>query len=161
MNRAHTQPGVARQRQAGMSIIMAIFLLLLFAAISAFMVSLISTAHVTSAQDVEGARTYQAARAGVEWGMYQLDPDGLTSTLPGCFAATALNQIPNYAVNVSCTPFPGAATSYQEAGRQVRVYEIVATATPVSFRAPGVERQISVTVEKCRDPAVVAAPFDC
>ncbi|MCP5268279.1 MAG: hypothetical protein H6943_04465 [Zoogloeaceae bacterium] len=161
MNRTLISQGNAPRRQAGVSIIMAIFLLLLFAAISAFMVSLISTSHVTAAQDVEGSRTYQAARAGVEWGMYQLDADGLNAALPGCFATTTLNQIPNYSVSVACTPFPGAASSYQENGRQVRVYQIVATAVPVVFRAPGVERQISVTVEKCRDPAVTAAPFDC
>lgn len=150
-----------RSRQRGVSIIVAIFLLLLFASIAGFMASLTATAHVTSAQDLESSRAYQAARAGVEWGLYQLDPEGTGAALPACFATTVLAQIPNYSVSVSCTPYPGAATSYQEGSRTVRMYRIAATATATNFRSPGVERMVSVTAEKCRDSLVTAAPFDC
>lgn len=154
-----------RSRQRGVSIIAAIFLLLLFAAIAAFMVSMMSTANITSAQDVQGARAYQAAQAGAEWGLYQLDPNGAAAALPGCFAAATLPAAanPGFTVGVTCTPFPGAATSYAEAGRTIRIFEIVATVTVTGALAPpaAVERQVRVTVEKCRDPAIVAAPFDC
>lgn len=145
-----------RSRQRGVSIIMAVFLLLLFAAISAFMASLIGTAHTTSAQDVEGVRAYQAARAGAEWGIFQLDPNAGAASLPDCFGATTLAQIPNFSVAVSCT-----ASDYTESGRGVRIYQITATANAVNFRQPGIERQVVVTVEKCRDPAITAAPYDC
>ena len=99
-------------RQRGVSIITAIFILLLFAALAAFMASLVSTAHITSAQDVQGARAYQAAQAGVEWGLFQLDPNGDAAALPTCFAATVLTAIPGYSVSVACTRYPGAATPY-------------------------------------------------
>jgi MSHA biogenesis protein MshP len=126
------------------------------------MASLMSTAHIATSQDIEGTRTYQAARAGIEWGLYQLDPNATAAAMPGCFAATTLNQIPNYTVNVTCTPFPGPAAFYQEGSRQVRMFEITATATPVTPRAPGVERVVSVIAEKCRDPVLVTvAPWDC
>lgn len=151
----------SRLQQRGISIIMAIFLLLLFASISAFMASLMSTANITAAQDIEGARTYQAARAGSEWGIYQLDPNATGSALPACFGAAVLNQIPGYTVSVSCTPFPGAATAYTEGDRQVRIYQITAIATPVAARPPGVEREVVVTVEKCRTSLVTAVPYDC
>lgn len=157
--RTHSRP--VRRKQRGISIVMAIFLLLLFASIAAFMASLASTAHVASAQDIEGSRAYQAARAGVEWGLYQLDPNGTTAALPSCFATTTLVQVPNYSVNVSCTPFPGAATSYQEGSRTIRMFQITATATSTAARPPGVERVVSVTAEKCRDSLIVAAPYDC
>lgn len=165
-----------KRRQGGVSIIAAIFLLLLFAAIAAFMVSMTSTANVTSAQDVQGARAYQAAQAGAEWGLFQLDPNGAAAALPGCFAA-ATPAIPGFTVNVVCTVFPNAAPApnctapspiaefcYQEAGRQVRVYRIVATAAVAGIPAgspAAVEREVRVTVERCRDAAIVAAPFDC
>lgn len=161
------QPTAFRRRQQGISILTAIFLLLLFASISAFMASLMSTAHVTGTLDMEGSRTYQAARAGIEWGLYQLDPDGLqpgvpVGTPPDCFADTVLNQIPNYSVSVTCTRFPTATSYYEEGSRRMRLYEITATATLVSGRPPGVERVITVTAEKCRDPALVTTPpYDC
>lgn len=153
------------RQQSGASIISAIFMLLLFAALAAFMANLVSTANVTSAQDVQGARAYQAAQAGVEWGLYQLDPNGAAAALPGCFAPATLPAAanPGFTVGVTCTPFPGAATSYAESGRTIRIFEIVATATVTGALVPpaAVERQVTVRVEKCRDATIVAAPFDC
>lgn len=150
-----------KRYQRGVSIISAIFLLLLFAAIAAFMVSMTSTANITSSQDVVGARTYQAAQAGVEWGLYQLDPNGGTATLPSCFANTTLNQVAGYSVAVVCTPYPGAATSYAEAGRTIRIFEISAIATATGSSPVTVERAATVRVEKCRDSTIAVAPFDC
>jgi MSHA biogenesis protein MshP len=131
------------------------------------MVSMMTTANITSAQDVQGARAYQAAQAGVEWGLYQLDPNGSAAALPGCFAdnANALPAAanPGFTIGVTCTPFPGAATSYAESGRTIRIYQIVATATVTGAVVPpaAVERQVTVRVEKCRDATIAVAPFDC
>jgi MSHA biogenesis protein MshP len=165
-----------KHRQRGVSIISAIFLLLLFAAIAAFMVSMTSTANITSAQDVQGARAYQAAQAGVEWGFYQLDPNGANASLPGCPAVTMPAVVPGFTVTVNCTVYPNAAPApncvapsptaefcYQEAGRQVRIFTIVATAAVTGATVPpaAVEREVRITVEKCRDSAIVAVPYDC
>lgn len=139
-----------RPQQRGVSIIAGIFLLLLMAVLAAVMANLVSTAHVNMAADIGGARAYQAARAGAEWGMFKLDPNAQTNTLPVCVDGAP--AIPGYAVAVTC-----AAQDYTEAGRQIRIYRITSVAT-----APGIERQIEVTVEKCRDLInVPAAPFDC
>src|SRR5512135_2438392 len=62
--------------QAGFTIVTALFLLVVLAALGAFMVSIATTQHVESALDLQGARGYQAARAGIEWGAYQvLNPE--------------------------------------------------------------------------------------
>lgn len=149
-----------RTLQRGVSVFAAIFLLLLFALLAAAMSNLVSTSESSSAQDVLGTRAYQAAQAGVEWGLFQLDPNGDAAALPACFAAATLNQVPGYVVTVACDPFPGAATSYAEAGRSIRLYRITATAR--TNAAPvNIERVVSATIEKCRDPAVIVAPFDC
>lgn len=149
--------------QRGISVVMAIFLLLLFGLISALMATMLSTASMTEVQDIEGARTYQAARAGIEWGVYQLDPKAASAALPACFSPNpaALTAIPGYSVSVTCTPYPSPATSYQEGSRTIRIFQIVATATSVAARPPGIEREIAVTVEKCRDSTVTSAPYDC
>lgn len=148
-------------RQSGMSLLAAIFVLLLLSSIAASILYFSSTAHTNSAQDFEGSRAYQAARAGVEWGLFQLDPNDTAAGLPSCFAATSLAQFAGYTVAVTCTPFPGAATSYQEGPRQTRMFQIVAVARSIAAFPTQTEREIAVTVEKCRDPAFAAAPYGC
>lgn len=159
MNKRIDQP--ERRAQRGISIVMAIFLLLLFASIAAFMASLMSSSHISSAQDLEGSRAYQAARAGVEWGLYQLDAEATSSGLPTCFSPATLTQIQNYSVSVTCTPYPGAATFYQEGSRTIRIFQVTATATSIGGRPPTVERVIQVIAEKCRDTLIGAPPYDC
>jgi MSHA biogenesis protein MshP len=138
-----------RTQQSGLSIIAGIFLLLLMAVIAAVMVSQVSTSNVNMAADIGGARAYQAARAGAEWGMFQLDPNAQAAALPPC--VNGAPAIPGYAVAVNCV-----VQNFTEAGKQIGIYRITSVAT-----APGIERQVEVTVEKCRDAAIVAAPFDC
>lgn len=143
--------------QSGVSVITAVFIMLLLGVISALMVNLMTTAHRTSAQDVEGSRAYFAARAGVEWGMAQLDPNADNVAVPACFADTPLTQIPGFTVTVKCS-----RNTYGEAGRNIGVYEITATAGNGAAAPPeAVERQISVTTERCRDPERTVAPYDC
>ena len=50
----------------------AIFLLVILAGLAAFLVHISTTQSITSAQDIQGARAYHAARAGVDWGLYQV-----------------------------------------------------------------------------------------
>lgn len=144
----------SRSRQQGVSIITAIFLLLLFAGLAAAMVSVVSTAHVDLATDIGGARAYQAARAGAEWGMYQLDPNSQIATLPACVNGTP--AIPNHNVTVTCQ-----SSDYTEAGRQLRIFRISSKAVPVGGKAPGIERWVEVTIEKCRDASVTSPPYEC
>ena len=145
-----------RPWQRGVSVIAAVFLLLLMALLAAVIANMVSTSHVNLAADIGGVRAYQAARAGAEWGIYQLDPNAAAPGLPNCFADSTL-AVPGHTVNVSCSSSP-----YTEAGRSINIYRIIARAVADGARAPGIERQVEVTVEKCRDPVnVPAAPYDC
>ena len=151
-----------RSRQRGVSIIAGIFLLLLMAVLAGLMANLLSLTHLNMAADMGGSRAYQAARAGAEWGMFQLDPNAQSATLPTCAGVvTPFPAIPGHVMAISCTAYPSAATSYQEGAKQIRIFHIVATATAVGVKAPGIQREVAVTVEKCRDPAITVAPFDC
>lgn len=143
-----------RTHQRGVSIITGIFLLLLMATLAAAMVSVISTSHVNVAADIGGSRAYQAARAGVEWGMYQLDPNAQTSTLPACVGGSP--AIPGHTVTVTCQSWDTT-----EGVKQIRIYRIGSQAVATGVKAPGIERRIEVTVEKCRDATITAAPYDC
>lgn len=140
--------------QRGVSLITGIFLLLLMAVLAAAIANLVSTAHINMAADIGGARAYQAARAGVEWGMFQLDPNAQNSGLPACVDGTP--AIPGHAVTVTCV-----STNHTEGDRSIRIYRISSVATANNAREPGIERRVEVMVEKCRDPAKTVAPFDC
>jgi len=141
-------------RQRGVSIITGIFLLLLMSVLAAVIANVVSTAHTNQAADIGGARAYQAARAGAEWGMFQLDPNAQSAVLPSCVNGTP--PIPGHAVAVSCQSWDAT-----EGDRQLRIYRITSLATAIGVKAPGIERQVEVTVERCRDPANTVAPFDC
>lgn len=154
--------------QRGVSIIAAVFFMLLFAAIAAAMVSLTTTSNATSAMDVQGSRAYQAARAGVEWGLWQVlnnpangPPTSAAAPLPGCFPSPSLlGAIPGFSVTVSCTVFP-AVGDFQESTRNLRLYLITATATGPGPGGMIIERQVQVTAEVCRDTASAVAPYSC
>jgi MSHA biogenesis protein MshP len=147
-----------------------LFILLVLAALGAFMVSISSLQHLASAQDIQGARAYQAARAGIEWGLYQvLDPLNTTAVapsspswpnLPPCPASPTALTVEGFAVAVTCS----RSVIYNENGavRSIAVYQIQSTA---SVGAPGslnsIERQLQATVSKCRATDAPAPGYGC
>lgn len=139
-----------REKKArGFTLVSAIFLLVVIAALGAFAVSVSTTQHRTSAMDVQGARAYQAARAGIEWGAFQVLRGGAFRT--ACDAGPASQVI---------TPLPGtladftatvqcAQTATVENGAPVPIYRITSTATQGTAAAPNfIERQLSVTIAR-------------
>lgn len=162
----------ARRLARGFSLVTAIFLLVVLSALGAFMVMFTGLQQNTIQVDVLGVRAYYAARAGINWAMYQaLDPD---NTIAGqaAFAAcpsgtinTMTGTLAPFTVVVSCT---ATAPDPTEANRTIRVYQITATACnqavcPAPSPSQGyVSRQMTVTVAKCKDqdPAAVA-PYRC
>jgi MSHA biogenesis protein MshP len=134
---------LAMRRQRGVSIITAIFLLLLFAALAAYMVSMTTTADVTSAQDVQGERAYHAAQGGLEWGAYQI----LVPAGASCAAATPLPApLGEFTVTVTCT----ASGPFNEAGNTFSVYRLTSLArnTAAVGSAAYVEREVYGSVSR-------------
>ena len=170
----------ARLRQRGFTIVSAIFLLVVLASLGAFIVNISTTQSVTSAQDVQGSRAYHAARAGLEWGLYQvLDPLNTTAVAPGSVnwpklpdcPADAAMTIVDFTVTVRCARFPAGAADpttgppvYNESGttRSVVVYELTATSSSGAVGTMGfVERSVTATVSKCRAEDGVAPGYEC
>jgi MSHA biogenesis protein MshP len=141
--RMHGRPGNSARR--GFSIISALFLLVVFSALGAFMLTFSTAQHTASAQDIEGARAYQAARTGVEWALYQV-----LQVSPTCPSAAPLaplgGSLSGFTVTVACV----SPASYDEGGKTVTVYQITSTAK--NSAAPGssyyVERQLQATVSR-------------
>jgi MSHA biogenesis protein MshP len=75
-------------RQAGVGLVTAIFLLVVLAGLAVAMVSLYTSQQASSNLDLQGARAYQAARAGLEWGLFRQMRNGVcdgpaTVEMPG------------------------------------------------------------------------------
>ncbi len=132
--------------QRGFSLISAIFLLVVIAALGTFAVTLSTTQQQSAALDVMSARAYQAARAGMEWGAYQVLQGGTTcantnATLP---AGTLSNTLSGFTVTVACT-----TSTHSDAGVTINVYNLTSRATQGGVGTPNyVERQVSATFAK-------------
>lgn len=93
-------------RARGVSLISAIFLLVVISGLGVAMLTISTSQSIGSAMDVQGARAYQAARAGIEWGLYQQAPQ---TTAKACVFATTTFQLPagttlsSFTVTVTCT----------------------------------------------------------
>lgn len=124
----------------------AIFLLVVIAVLAGYIVSLSNTQHTSATLDFQGARAYQAAYAGMQWGVHR--------ALNGAACAGSMllsGDLAGFAATVACTPFP-----YSEGGAAGTVYRIVSTgcSPPAAGACPGtagnyyVERQIEVTLDQ-------------
>ncbi len=59
------------KRQSGVSIVTAIFLVVVLALMGAGMVSLLTTSQQSISQEITSTKTYMAARSCLQWAMYQ------------------------------------------------------------------------------------------
>ena len=132
-----------RGLQRGVSLITAIFLLVVLSALGAMMLTFFTAQQQSSALDVMGARAYQAAKAGVDWGAFQVLQSGV-----GCVGTSNVplgGALAPFAVTVNCNQ-----ANYAEGGNVVTVFNIRSTA--ISGGAPNqadyVERVIDVTIAK-------------
>jgi len=103
-------------RQAGVGIVTAIFLLVVLAGLGVAMVGIYTSQQASSNLDLMGAQAYQAARAGLEWGIFQTRAggkcaQGSMSANPYTekFAMPAGTSLSAFTVYVNCTAQGGAA----------------------------------------------------
>lgn len=120
----------------GFALASAVFILVALAILGVFAVNISSSEHVGSALDIQGVRVNQAARAGIEWGMYQVqstaaynfsygpDLSGVNAanpntrtcpTSPSTFVPAA-SSLSAYTVTVTCiaaTDADGGPTVYR------------------------------------------------
>ena len=145
--------------ERGFSLVSAIFLLVVIAALGTFAVTLSTTQQQSAVLDALGSRAYQAARAGIEWGAFQITHSGVVVPDLGVAAACQSNiplaaasqppalpaaQLSVFSVGVTCsaTPVNGDTLNW--------VYELTSTASGVNGASVGspdyVERKVRVTI---------------
>jgi MSHA biogenesis protein MshP len=168
------RPRSAAAAPRGFAFVTAVFLLVMLAAMAAFVVTLVANASASSALALQSARAHHAAGAALEWAAYRLrDPDGVlapgATALPDCFASPRTLALPGemaaFNVELTCQRFPAAGTvpGYHEEDARRSVYFVV-TAT-AAFGTAGsaeyVERRLEARIEKCKDPAAPAPAHAC
>lgn len=109
MNAQGHSPIRRLRRSRGVGIVTAIFLLVVLAGLGVAIMTVSTSQQTSAALDELGARAYQAARAGAEFGLYQ----GLR--LNSCAAETALSlpagtSLSVFAVTVQCSETVDATT---------------------------------------------------
>lgn len=116
----------------------AIFILVVLGGLGAFVVSLTTSQNVNFAQDIESARAYQAARAGLEWGTARW----LNNTICGQGSI-------NFS-DADLSRFTATVTGKKTTSFGVEFCEITSTAMPTDG-APGtlgyVERRLRSVIE--------------
>ena len=123
---------------AGFAIPSAVFILVVLAGLGAYLLSMSSTQALNEAQDVLSAKAKLAARAGLDWGSYQLikaapapafktacEAQNYASTTPAttALASGALPALNGFRVDLECK-----AQQHDEAGNVFFVYDLTATA---------------------------------
>jgi MSHA biogenesis protein MshP len=123
--------------QTGFAAIAAIFLVLILAALGAFMVGFSNTQQLNSAQDVQGSRAYWSARAGLEWGLASVN------STSACPAASTTLTIEGFTVVVACS-----VQSYVEGIATPQVFRITSVASVGTVGTIGfIERSVTATLE--------------
>lgn len=102
----------------------AIFLLVVLALLGAFVTRIVGMQQQGSRLDVAGARAYQAARAGIEWGLFGILSPAATAPCPSATSNLAFGAgFETYTVTVTC-----GSSTVNEGGTATTLYSLVATA---------------------------------
>ena len=133
---------------------MAIFLLVSLAAIGVYLLTISNAQVEAGVQDEQGARAYQAARTGIDWGAYQVlrNPGSAFATTcaggaPASQTITLAQGLAGFFVEVACL----RVGNETEGAVTVRVYRITATGCNRSpcggvIGPTYVERQLQLTL---------------
>ena len=132
------------KKQAGFSLVAVIFIITVLALAVVFIQRISNVAVASNNLSMQGARAWQAAQAGAEWGIYQ-------ATTVGCPAASTTftlteQSLSGFGVTVECT---SSGADYTEQGEVITLYFIDVLAESGTFGATAeyVSRKITLTVE--------------
>lgn len=145
---------IGSAQQDGFTIVAAIFILIILAGLGIFLATISRLEQNTAALDALSQTAYQSAKAGTEWGAYQvlINTSG-AYTLACRPGPTTQSFVPiaGYTVTVQCS-----SSAYSEASATIRVYDLVANAcnVPLAGSCPNastgaigyVDRELRLTI---------------
>ncbi len=138
----------ARNGSGGFALPTAIFLMVILAAVAAFLIGIRLLQDSSVSLDVLGARAYQAAKAGIQWGTYN---SLINNTCGGSTALTFGGTLSSFGTTVTCS---NGGTTHTEGTTTINIDTIISTACnqpPCPNAAPTgnyVERQLTTVVNR-------------
>jgi MSHA biogenesis protein MshP len=127
-----------RDGQSGFTLPATIFILVILASLSAFLVSVSAVSHTASSLALQGARAYYAAYSGLEWATHLATatqtshdaicgaaPSGITTTF-GITTPTGTGLSGGFAITATCVD---NNAQYTESGVNYELDQITVTAT--------------------------------
>ena len=128
------------RRQRGMTLVVAIFLIVVVSSLAAFAVSTGAAARSSTDLQLLSGRAMAAARTGAEWGAFRAINQGLCQN-PYPPLALTQGALRGFNVTVQCT----ARTAHNEAGVPYVIADIISTARWSTYGRPDyVYRQVTV-----------------
>jgi len=138
-------------KQKGFSLVSAIFIVVVLAALGSYMVTIGGANRASTTAALQGARAYQAARTGIDWAVYTITQAGSQATArtncsnvinPASFGLTATG-LNGFTVSLDCS-FTG---HNQQGNDNITVYRLTAVANSGAYGDPEfVQRRISATI---------------
>lgn len=118
--------------QKGVSLVAAIFILIVLSTLGAYMVTVGGTNRATSSAALQGARAYQAARSGIAWSAYLItsaaDQAAARNSCDNIIDANSFtlnaDGLVGFTINTTCE-----FTPHSQQGDDITVYVISSTAT--------------------------------
>jgi MSHA biogenesis protein MshP len=143
------RPGIRSAR--GFLIIAAVFLLVVLAGLVAYLMTVSTTSQNASVADLNSARAYQAARAGLEVAAYQVL---ISSSCTPSQNIAFTGNLTGYTATVECASSPalteggGSVTSYSLVSKACNEPDIGACPNSTTTSAFYAERELSLTLTK-------------
>ena len=133
----------ANRLQNGFSLVAAIFLLVVLGGLGVYMMTISSVQQQTLSYTFLGSRAYQAARSGIEWGIYRALNVNSCASFPKTIDFTE-GSLTGFQTTISCS-----LTSHQEKSNSFNIYHLSAaskTDTASFGNLDYVAREIKVTI---------------
>ena len=151
MNVKKTNGTEIKMAAQGFAIVSAIFILVVLAVLGAFILNVFTNQQIGSALDVQGARAYQAARAGIEWGVYQVQAAAAYNFSYGT-PATAVNT-----TNPNTRVCPASPSSFIPGANTLSGFTVTVTCL-ADVDGSGGPTVFSITSVACNQPSGGACP---
>ena len=137
----------------GFAIVSAMFILVVLAALGAFILNISTNQQIGSALDLQGVRAYQAARSGLDWGMFQVESTPAYNFSYGAVAASAAVG----AANPNGRACPVSPTSFVPAAGTLAGFTVTVTCAVVVDANNG-PTVFLLTSTACNQPNAGACP---
>ena len=139
MNLLAGRSGSSAARQAGFSLVAAVFLIVVLAALGAFVVQLAMSQYQSANLELLEARAQAAAEAGIEYGAnlaLRTPPTAFCATPNSYSFVLAQGALKGFAVTVACTPTTHQIYSGAPPPQNWVVYTLASTASYGTYGRP-------------------------